>query len=374
MFKGMFLVFNIQFRLVIFTNMENQLYTIIGVMSGTSLDGIDMAIINFTKGEKWKFSFMKTATVPYPLSWKSKLASAIKLDDVELAGLNLDYTHYLAQVISSFIDQNDLTEVDAICSHGHTVKHEPENNFTLQIGNLPQLAEQLKKRVICNFRVQDVELGGQGAPLVPIGDELLFAEYKYCLNLGGFANISTRFKEKRIAYDICAVNTILNFYTKKLGEEFDAGGKIAKSGTLNAELLQKLDGLLYYKKNPPKSLGMEWVMAEVLPILKGYEEDIPSLLHTYTFHIASQIAKTLDNHPSSEVLVTGGGTFNTFLIERIKKMTKTKLIIPSAEIVNFKEALIFGLLGVLRMRDEINVLSSVTGAREDHSAGIIYEV
>lgn len=368
------MVFNIQYRLVIFTNMENQNYNVLGVMSGTSLDGVDLAMITLIKEEKWKFDFIKCKTVPYPASWKQKLHSSILLQDVELASLNLDYTRYLSEVISDFVQENSLTEIDAVCSHGHTVKHQPENGFTLQIGNLPQLAEQLKLRVVCDFRVQDVELGGQGAPLVPIGDELLFGMYKYCLNLGGFANISMQWKGKRIAYDITAVNTVLNNYAEKLGKDFDAGGQIARSGSLNEELFQKLESLAFYAKRPPKSLGIEWVSGEVFPLLEKYEKDIPSLLHTYTHHIASQIAKEFDNNSDSEVLVTGGGAFNIFLMETLAKFTKTRLVVPGDEIINFKEALIFGLLGVLRLRNEINVLSSVTGAEKDHSAGMIYEV
>lgn len=354
--------------------MKKNSYKVIGVMSGTSLDGIDMALITFERKNHWNFQIEVAETVAYPENWKQKLSTAIDLPKAELEVLNFMYTRYLAEVISEFINENEITALDAVCSHGHTVKHEPENGYTLQIGNLQLLNQMVKETVVCNFRVQDVKLGGQGAPLVPIGDRLLFQQYKYCLNLGGFANISSERGNKRIAYDICAVNTVLNFYAEKLGYDFDRDGRIAASGNINRKLLKELEELSFYKKIPPKSLGIEWVNATILPLLKDYEEDIPGLLNSYIHHVSLQIAANLDNDPASEVLVTGGGSFNTFLVEQIRKETVCRIVLPSAELVNYKEALIFGLLGVLKMRGEVNVLSSVTGAKEDHSSGVIYQV
>ena len=203
-------------------------------------------------------------------------------------------------------------------------------------------------------------------------DELLFSQYTYCLNLGGFANISTNREGTRIAYDICAVNTVLNYYSEKLGHQYDKEGEIARSGTLNADLLENLEALEFYKLPAPKSLGIEWVNQNIFPLLKNFENDIPSILRTYCLHIAMQISKEIGNDASSEVLITGGGCFNTYLLQQIKKMTQTQIVIPSVEIINFKEALIFGFLGVLKLRGEINVLSSVTGAERDHSSGIIF--
>ena len=353
--------------------MKKASYKVIGVMSGTSLDGIDLAYISFDFKTKWKYNIITAQTISYPLNWQETLADAVNFSKDRLEGLDQKYTAFLAQVISKFIESHHITEVDAVCSHGHTIKHEPQNKYTLQIGNLPELAYLTGQRVVCNFRVQDVELGGQGAPLVPIGDRLLFSEYKYCLNLGGFANISTERKNQRLAYDICAVNTVLNIYSKKLGKEFDEGGKLAASGEFDKKLFEELQSLEFYKKQAPKSLGIEWVQAEVFPILEKYS-DLPSVLHTYAKHIASQIAAALDNDPESRVLVTGGGAFNTFLMKQIKEASACHFTIPSNEIIDFKEALIFGLLGVLKLRGEINVLSSVTGASKDHSSGVIHEI
>ena len=289
---------------------------------------------------------------------------------------DLPYTEagraYLATQITAFIQKHELRTIDAVCSHGHTIKHEPQNGYTLQIGNLPELSVLIGHTVVCNFRVQDVELGGQGAPLVPVGDEFLFSNYKYCLNLGGFANISTVSGGVRIAYDICPVNTVLNHYAEKLGFDFDAEGRIAASGEIIPDLLQKLDQIDFYHLSPPKSLGVEWVNSEISPLLKKHEDNIPGILRTFSVHAATQIAKNLGNDPSSEVIITGGGAYNTFLMEEIQRRTTTKVFIPPAEIVNYKEALIFGFLGVLKLRNEINVLSSVTGAKQDHSSGKVF--
>ncbi|WP_029331977.1 anhydro-N-acetylmuramic acid kinase [Gillisia marina] len=348
-------------------------YNVLGVMSGTSLDGVDLAWVQFSKEAHWEFKILKAETIPYSPEWKKKLNEGVSNSYEELEKLDEDYTKYLAKIISKFIEKHSIKELDAICSHGHTIKHEPENGFTLQIGNLPQLAQLIGVTVICDFRVQDVALEGQGAPLVPIGDELLFSEYNYCLNVGGFANISTKKDGVRVAYDICAVNTVLNYYSEKLGFEFDDSGEIAKSGSLNPDLLHQLEKLPFYSQPSPKSLGIEWVHKKVFPILKNLDENIPSILHTYCHHIASEIAKNIENKIDSKVLVTGGGAFNTFLMNLLQQKTDAKIVIPSSEIINFKEALIFGFLGVLKMREENNVLSSVTGAKHDHCAGLVYE-
>ena len=365
-FRGIFSI-----ELAIFTPMNKNSYNVIGVMSGTSLDGIDLAYVNFTFSEGWSFKIMTAETVPYPENWQKVLSEAVHYDDSQLKDLDENYTQYLSEVISEFLSKNDIFEPDAVCSHGHTIKHEPENGFTLQIGNLPQLASILGHTVVCDFRVQDVEFGGQGAPLVPVGDELLFSEYDYCLNLGGFANISTRPNGERLAYDICAVNTVLNFLSQKIELPYDKDGKVAASGDLIGELLEELAKIPFYGLRPPKSLGIEWVNKYIFPLLERYES-VPSLLRTYTEHVAEEIVNEFRDSSEEKVLVTGGGAYNTFLMKEMQRRTKTQLIIPSSEIVNFKEAVIFAFLGVLRLRGENNVLSSVTGASKDHSSGEIF--
>ncbi|HET8837644.1 MAG TPA: anhydro-N-acetylmuramic acid kinase [Flavobacteriaceae bacterium] len=341
-------------------------------MSGTSLDGIDLAYVRFEKKQSWKYCFLATETIPYSAFWKNRFRNALFLSNGDLQKLNNEYSEFLGRKILNFIEENQPTKLDAVCSHGHTIKHEPNNGITLQIGNLPILAEIVNKTVVCDFRKQDVFLGGQGAPLVPIGDKLLFPEYDFCMNLGGFANISTEKSGKRIAYDICPVNTGLNFYAQKLGFEFDFNGNIAASGKVDENLLKNLNDLDFYKKNAPKSLGMEWVNKNIFPLLENSKLPFKNILATYTAHCAFQIAKVLGNDREKTALFTGGGAYNKFLVKSIEQKTETRLFIPEKNLVEYKEALIFGFLGVLKLRDEINVLSSVTGASKDHSSGVVF--
>ncbi|MES2852888.1 MAG: anhydro-N-acetylmuramic acid kinase [Bacteroidota bacterium] len=353
--------------------MFKEKYTIIGVMSGTSLDGVDLAHIVFTvKNNKWDFQILESETVSYSIDWLNKLKIAVGFSEAALEKLNQDYTQLLAVIISDFIEKYEIKDLDAVCSHGHTILHQPQNGFTLQIGNLPEIATLINQTVVCDFRVQDVQLGGQGAPLVPIGDRILFSEYEYCMNLGGFSNVSFEQNNKRIAFDISPVNTVLNFYANQLGLDYDDKGSISRTGICNKELLNELNALDFYQKKHPKSLGFEFVKETVLPIIEKYSIPIEDKLHTFTEHVALQIALALPNKNGS-LFITGGGAYNDFLIERVQyHLPKMKLIIPSAKILEFKEALIFALLGVLKLRGEINVLSSVTGAKTDHSSGVIY--
>lgn len=351
--------------------MDKNNYHIIGVMSGTSLDGIDLCEINFNVDDgKWDFEILSAETVPYSSSWKRDLERAIHLNREGLERLDFKYTQKLADEIDGFIKRNNIQEIDAVCSHGHTVLHRPEKSITYQIGNLPRLSILLGQKVVCDFRVQDVKLRGQGAPLVPIGDLLLFPEFDYCLNLGGFANCSFQKEERRLAYDICPVNIVLNYYAQKLGKEYDEGGKIAKSGTINPACLMQLNSLPFYAETPPKSLGLEWVKENIFPILDSFDMPPKDILRTYIEHAAIQLGRQFCKYTS--VYITGGGAYNSFLIERLRDFVEIQIIIPSPDIVEYKEALIFGLLGVLKLRGEVNCLSSVTGAMKNHSSGKIY--
>lgn len=354
--------------------MFKEKYTIIGVMSGTSLDGVDLAYIGFTvKNNEWDFQILESETISYSIEWLNKLKTAVGFSEATLEKLNQDYTQLLAVIISDFIDKYEIKNLDAVCSHGHTILHQPQNGFTLQIGNLPEIATLINQTVVCDFRVQDVQLGGQGAPLVPIGDQILFSEYEYCMNLGGFSNVSFEQKNKeRIAFDISPVNTVLNFYANQLGLNYDDKGSISRTGICNDALVQELNTLDFYQKKHPKSLGFEFVKETVLPITESYSIPIEDKLHTFTEHVAIQIALALPKKNGS-LFITGGGAYNDFLTERIQHhLPKMKIIIPAAKILEFKEALIFALLGVLKLRGEINVLSSVTGAKTNHSSGVIY--
>ncbi len=347
-------------------------YHIIGIMSGTSLDGIDVAELEFevSNNDDWSFKILNAETIAYSPYWKKTLSEAIHYSKEKLEKLDFKYTEKLSEVILNFIKKHKISELNAVCSHGHTILHQPENGFTLQIGNLPKLAKLINQKVVCDFRVQDVELGGQGAPLVPIGDRLLFPKYDYCLNLGGFANVSSEIQRKRIAYDICPVNIVLNKYAEKLGKEYDEAGNLAAAGNINIELLKKLNNISYYSKKPPKSLGLEWVNKHIFPILESSSITSIDILRTFTEHIAVQLSAQFSEN--SSVLITGGGAYNSFLIERLKTLSNIEMEIPSKDIIEYKEALLFGLLGVLKLRDEVNCLASVTGASKDHCSGKVY--
>ncbi|MBA0885279.1 anhydro-N-acetylmuramic acid kinase [Flavobacterium undicola] len=353
--------------------MKKEFYNVIGVMSGTSLDGVDLAHIQFEiKQNQWSFKILESETVPYSADWVNQLKSAVDFSKENLGILNRNYTQLLSKIIVDFIKKNKIINLDAVCSHGHTILHQPQNGFTLQIGNLPEIATLTQQKIVCDFRVQDVQLGGQGAPLVPIGDRILFSEYDYCMNLGGFSNVSFEENNQRIAFDISPVNTVLNFYANQLGLNYDDKGKISQTGKINTELLNKLNAFDFYQKKHPKSLGFEFVKEAVLPLIEKFDILIEDKLHTFTEHIALQTALALPTKKGS-LLITGGGAYNDFLISRIQHyLPEMKLIIPENKILEFKEALIFALLGILKLRDEINVLSSVTGAKKDHSSGLVY--
>ncbi len=353
--------------------MFKETYKVIGVMSGTSLDGIDLAHVHFSIVDgKWSFDIYETETVSYDNDWLNKLKTAIDFSEDKLIELNKDYTVLLSNIIKNFIEKHQLQKLDAVCSHGHTILHQPQISVTLQIGNLPEIANHCNQTVVCDFRVQDILLGGQGAPLVPIGDRILFSEYDFCLNLGGFSNVSFEQNDTRIAFDISPVNTVLNFYANKLGFDYDNKGQIASSGKLNSDLLNELNALEYYKKQFPKSLGFEFVKETVLPLIEQYNIPIEDKLNTLIEHITFQIAVALPNK-KGKLLATGGGSYNDFLIERLKFwLPQLEIIIPDKKTIEFKEALIFALLGVLKLRNEINVLASVTGAKQNHTSGVVY--
>lgn len=348
-------------------------YNVIGVMSGTSLDGIDLAHINFRfENDNWDYQLLECETIPYPEEWIEAFKEAVHFDGEALHYLNTDYTQYLGEVVRDFIERNDLNEVEFICSHGHTILHQPQKGITLQIGNLPEIAHYLGKPVFCDFRVHDVWLGGQGAPLVPIGDRILFSDYQYCLNLGGFSNVSFEIENHRIAFDISPVNTVLNHYAEALGKPYDEGGKWAEKGTIIPELLEELNRLDYYKRSFPKSLGIEFVHHQVLPITEKFSDQPQNILRTFCEHIGIQTAIALPK-ATGKMLITGGGAYNNFLISCLRnRLPQLEIVIPDAKTLEYKEALIFGLLGVLKSRGEINVLATVTGASQDHSSGKLY--
>jgi len=353
--------------------MKKDSYNVIGVMSGTSLDGLDLCHVHFNLDKKWQFKILHAQTMPYDTFWTKTLEVVIEKNSSEINEIDEAYAMYLSKKINLFIKKNEITDLDAVCSHGHTVFHQPKNKYTLQIGNHPTLASSLGQTVICDFRVQDVQLGGQGAPLVPIGDKLLFSDYDFCINLGGFANISFDDQDQRIAYDLCPVNIVLNHYASKNGFKFDPEGTMAATGNLHDPLLNALNNLEYYQRKYPKSLGLEWVKQVVFPLIDSFDLPVNDALRTFVEHIAIQIISPLSLIPNPTVLVSGGGTYNTFLMNRIIDLSKIEIKIPLEDIIDYKEALIFGFLGVLKLRNEVNCLQSVTGANMDHSSGKIFQ-
>lgn len=384
-------------------------------MSGTSLDGIDIAFCEFRLNhDKWTFEIHQAETIPYTQSWKDRLSDAGNGSALELVMLDRDFGHFLGRLVGSFIDKHHI-HPDLIASHGHTVFHQPGHGLTLQIGHGPAIRAATGIPVVCDFRSLDVALGGQGAPLVPIGDRLLFSDYDFCLNIGGFANISFEAGDKRIAYDTGPANIVLNQLALRAGHPYDQDGLLARQGKLDHLLLENLNALDYFTLKPPKSLGREWVSEYIDPLLSDSTLPVCDIIATFCEHIAiqighatemtvipenepclsskilprAQVSEASDRTISEEktksmgfrnpegccrkrILVTGGGALNLFLVERIAHYAQADLAIPDRLTVEFKEALIFAFLGVLRWRNEPNCLKSVTGARYDASGGGIF--
>ena len=348
-----------------------QTIRVIGLMSGTSLDGLDLCYTRFTYKEgRWAYEILKTESRSYPDDLKQKLATAQLMKAEEFALLHSDYGLYLGQQVKQFIDAYNL-EPDLVASHGQTIFHQPHLRFTCQIGSGAGIAAESGIDTVCDFRTTDLALYGQGAPLVPIGDRHLFGDYDYCLNLGGFSNISSEQDGRRVAYDISPVNYVLNHYTRSIGLEYDEDGKIARSGTCCPELLQALNALAFYHQEGPKSLGREWVEREVIPLTDNYGLDLKDKLATFCEHVAQQIRSHITG---GRVLLTGGGARNTYLVERMAAASpQCDYLIPDDQTIDFKEALIFAFLGALYELGMPNCLASVTGAQYDCIGGAKYK-
>lgn len=345
----------------------------IGVMSGTSLDGVDIVSCTFklTAGV-WSYVSNAGEVYPYPTEMLERLKHSYELSGHDLAQLDVDYGRFLGGLVKDFVAENNCKPA-FVASHGYTVFHEPQKGLTLQIGSGAHIAAVSGIDTICDFRTVDVAFGGNGAPLVPIGDKLLFGSYDYCLNLGGFANISYDNADgQRVAFDICPLNIVANTLTRRIGLEYDKNGEFGRKGVVDKELLQKLNAIPYYKQQPPKSLGREFVDAEILPLF-GQRTDIENLLATYYHHAAHQISQAMSAEGKSSVLVTGGGAYNGYFIECLQNSTKCKVVIPDSAVVECKEAIVFAFLGVLRYLGMPNCLKSVTGASCDNIGGAIYK-
>lgn len=352
-------------------------FTAIGLMSGSSLDGVDLAYCRFAEvAKKWHFDILATECVPYPSSMVDKLRQAVVMSGLELFQLDVNLGHFFGETIQSFRQKNEKDTLDFVASHGHTIFHFPAQKITTQIGDGAAIAAHTKSKVITQFRTADIALGGQGAPIVPIGEHYLFPDFNCFLNLGGIANISFHHGEKMIGFDVCAANQVLNFLANKLDMPFDKNGDIAKSGKVNATLLNSLNKLDFFSQTPPKSLDNGFSKDKILPLLNNSNEAIANLLATVSEHIAIQITnaiKAFSPMAISTIYVTGGGALNLDLIQRIENKSGLKVVVPDTHIVEYKEALIIAFMGVLRLCEIPNVWATVSGASRDSINGTIYQ-
>lgn len=356
------------------------IYRAIGLMSGSSLDGLDIVFTEISEtGGKWSYELVHTGCIPYSREWMSKLQNATSLSALDYQLLHTEYGHYLGQLVNQFIEKHELQfKVAVVASHGHTTFHIPAKKMTAQLGDGAAIAAATQLPVVTDLRSLDVALGGQGAPIVPIGEQLLFSTYRYFLNIGGIANISINNGEYK-AFDICAANRVLNMLANEAGLEFDRDGALAKSGQINQALLNELNGLAYYTQSLPKSLANSFGTDTVFPIIKKYKLSTADALHTYVAHIVRQIKNallpyTIAGEAPERLLVTGGGAFNSYLIQSLQAALgdQVQVIVPDEQLVKYKEALIMALIGVLRWREEYNVLSSVTGATRNSVGGAMW--
>lgn len=359
------------------------LYRTIGVMSGSSLDGLDIAFVEFQEqGGKWTYEIIEADCYSYTSEWTDKLRNAINLPAREYQLLHTAYGHYIGQEINKFIEAHQLHyKVAVIASHGHTTFHIPAQQMTAQLGDGAAIAAETQLPVVSDLRALDVAFGGQGAPIVPIGEKMLMNEYTFFLNIGGIANISLN-AEKYVAFDVCPANRVLNMLASDAGKQFDEDGKMAASGNLHDELLSQLNKLDYYSQPYPKSLANDFGTDIVYPLIKSADLSIPDTIRTYSEHIALQICNALSSlnihQPvpgNKKLLVTGGGALNTFLVNRLAELLRVEnieVVVPDTKLVNYKEALIMAFIGVLRWRQEYNVLASVTGASRNSIGGALW--
>ncbi len=345
---------------------------IIGCMSGTSMDGLDLVNCRFEKKEKaLKVKVSHAVTLPYPKEWKKKLANCMELDAVGLLALDAAYGKYLGETIATYLKKNKI-KAQFIASHGHTVHHRPDLGFSMQIGHGAHLWKSCGIPVVNDFRMTDIAAGGQGAPLVPMGDALLYSDYDQCINLGGIANTSFRKKGERLAYDIVPFNLVMNELAARAGKEYDAGGAMARQGKIIPALLKSMNDLKYYKKKGPKSLGREWVIEKIFPLIENRKIKTEDYLKTFVSHACKQIAKSIEEGGNGKILLSGGGAFNSYFVEELKANSQAQIIVADKENIQFKEAIIFGLLGWLRWNNLPNCLGSVTGAKENVSGGVVW--
>ena len=363
-------------------NSTKNIYHAIGVMSGSSLDGLDIALckLEILNGN-WRHEIITAECLPFSPEWKHQLLYTIFVSGKDLSELHSAFGKYIGECVHCFITQNNIQQnIDCIASHGHTIFHFPEEGYTTQIGDGAAIAAASGITTVCDLRALDVAHGGTGAPIVPIADKLLFTDYEFCLNLGGIANISAKKGDKILAFDVCPCNQLLDYFAQELNKDYDENGALAASGNTDEVKLQQLLANSFHQLSFPKSLDNSFSRINAQPILESIEGSIEDKLRTAVEYIAIQLANDFNvvaealkiNLKDSKVLVTGGGAFNGFLIERLKASTNVQVVIPDDDTIKFKEALAMALIGVLRLRGEVNVFSSVTNAKKDTVNGAVY--
>ncbi|MCF6171182.1 MAG: anhydro-N-acetylmuramic acid kinase [Bacteroidales bacterium] len=347
-------------------------YSALGIMSGSSLDGVDLAYCTFQREkEKWSYQIVHADTIPFGEEWKVILSGLPLKSAVELIKYDMSFGIFLAGLANNFMDKYKV-EPGLIASHGHTIFHEPDKGYTFQLGHGQTIALFTGLKTVNDFRIKDIQLGGQGAPLVPVGDELLFPEFDFCLNIGGIANISYHPEGERLALDVCPANQLLNHLSRQLGKAFDENGRLAQLGKLKPALFEQLNADTFFQLKPPKSLSNQYVQSSFTKILDNSNASLEDKLYTVVKHIAFQVNQVIKGFPKGKLLITGGGAHNQFLINAIAMETKMEIITPDNKLIDFKEALIFAFMGILRDLGEINCLASATGAASDSCGGVIY--
>lgn len=353
---------------------ENKTYSLAGLMSGTSLDGLDICVAEFFfSNEQWNYKIVSTETLQYSEKWKKQLENAPHLSGLDLVILDREYGTLLGSELLQFLKNKKVT-IDLVASHGHTVFHQIDKKLSFQIGHGAFVSAACGIKTISDFRSLDTAYGGQGAPLVPVAEKYLFPKRSCFLNIGGIANLSIhQEKSSIIGFDVCPANQVLNYICQKgFDKQYDEGGIIAASGLIIESLMHQLSELDFYSMPAPKSLGREFTEENILPLLDFEKYSCADLLHTYNHHIADQIHKSLMNYKGQmELLVTGGGAYNTFLMNLLKKKG-ISIVDTSNDIIEYKEALCFCLLGLLRYLELPNVYSSVSGSQKDNSGGSIF--
>ncbi len=351
----------------------------IGIMSGSSLDGLDIAhcVIKLNPQAKspqdfrreMRFEIPEAKEVKFSTILQNALKSAPQLSISELAELDSRFGLWIGQQI---VEHFDLTDIQFIASHGHTVLHNPARAYSLQIGSGAQIAAATQRPVICDFRNTDIALGGQGAPLAPMVEYYLFPQYSHFVNLGGIANLGIIQDDHIRGFDICVCNQALNHLAGHIGQDYDDRGKMAAQGRSIPSLLGQLNGLPYLKLPAPKSMSNEDVQNTILPILDNNGADTRDKLHTVTQHISYQIAQQLLGIHPTKILITGGGAYNDFLVHSIEQRLGHKIPRASDQVIRYKETLLMSLLGTLRWLKINNIAKSVTGAQRDSCSGAVY--